>query len=467
MKKRTLPILLVCVCMLSAVLSACGGSAPVTKESSPAPSKPELTQEPVSITLAERFVSEGRTAILREIADKYEADHSNVKIEIQTLETQAEMEGALRNGEADIAELSDQTLFEYADARLLADISSDLKYWDETYTLTAAAQDVLGSYDYDAIYFVPHTLYQLALCYRTDWLEAAGLQEHLLATWEDIYGFGKSTMESGRSEYGLLMNFDGGVYHFADMLMWSYLGNWKMVAPYQSYYQMGNSSDTIFTLDETKEGLDMFAKLMDELLPNLDNEASGAGAAEAFIDGLAPMMVADPSDIYAIEHSMDKNLWAEIPLPTSKNSNQSFFSNGFDGWGLSADADDRDFAADFLLYLSNSDNNTYFVKNTGGIPVHTDATEKDEFFIDTGLNVYMVLSKRPGTYQFATPPKMYDAFEAYEQEIGEKYEQLLSGGLPAEELLSYLDSYWRAAYEAEGQLWPVIEIKSSSSLAEK
>lgn len=79
----------------------------------------------------------------------------------------------------------------------------------------------------------------------------------------------------------------------------------------------------------------------------------------------------------------------------------------------------------------------------------------------------MVLSKRPGTYQFATPPKMYDAFEAYEQEIGEKYEQLLSGGLPAEELLSYLDSYWRAAYEAEGQLWPVIEIKSSSSLAEK
>ena len=462
-KKRTLPILLACVCLLSVVLSACGVSEPTVKESS-APSKPELTQDPVSITLTERFVSDERTAILREIADKYEADHSNVTIEVQTLQTEEEIKAALKSGKADIAELSDQTLFSYADEGLLMDISSDFKYWEETYTLTAAAQDVLGSYDYDAIYFVPHTLYQLALCYRTDWLKTAGLFEHQLATWEDLYSFAKQTMESGKSEYGLVINFEDGIYHFADMLMWSYLGNWKMAAPYQAYYKMGNSSDTIFTMDETKEGLEMFYKLMNGLVPPIRSGAPGFEAAEAFIEGLSPMIVADPSDIYKIEHNMSEELWAAIPLPTSKNSSQSFFSNCFDGWGLSATAKNRNWTADFLLYLSNSDNNTYFVKNNGGIPIHTDATEKDEFFIDTGLNVFMVLSKRPGTYQFATPPKMYDAFEAYEQEVGGRYERYLSDALSADELLFYLDGYWREAYETEGQRWPEIEIKTTSSV---
>lgn len=466
MKKRTLPILLICVCLLSAVLSACGGSESAVKESS-APSKPELTEEPVSITLAERFISDERTAILREIADKYEADHSNVTIKVQTLQTEEEIKAALISGEADIAELSDKTLFTYADEGLLMDISSDFKYWDETYTLTAAAQDVLGSYDYHAIYFVPHTIYQLALGYRTDWLKAAGLQEHQLATWEDLYGFAKQTMDSGTSEYGLVMNLEDGIYHFADMLMWSYLGNWRMMAPYQAYYKMGNSSETVFTLEETKEGLEMFYTLMNELVPPLSHEASGSGAAEAFIDGLSPMIIANPSDIYDIEHGMNAELWTVIPLPTTKYSSQSFFSNRFEGWGLSAAAKNRDWKADFLLYLSNSDNNTYFVKNSGGIPIHTDATEKDEFFIDTGLNVFMVLSKRPGTYQFATAPKMYGAFETYEQEINGLYEQYLQDALPADELLSYLDGYWREAYETEGQCWPEIEIKSASSVPEE
>lgn len=470
MKKRTLPILLVCVCLLSLVLSACGGAGSteaMAKTESSLPPKPELTEEPVSITLAERFATDERTAILREIADKYEADHSNVTIEVQTFQTDEEIRAALKSGQADIAELSDKNLFAYTDEGLLTDIASDYQYWDETYTLTAAAQDVLGSYDYEAIYFVPHTMYQLALCYRTDWLEAAGLKEHQLATWEDLYGFAKKTMDSGKSEYGLVMNLEKGVYHFADMLMWSYLGDWKTAGRYQAYYQMGNGSDTIFTMERTKEGLEMFRQLMNELVPSLSDEASGSGAAAAFIDGLAPMIVADPSDIYAIEHTMDPGLWAEIPLPVSLNSNQSFFTNSFDGWGLSAAAENRDWTADFLLYLSNSDNNTYFVKNTGGIPIHSDAKEKDDFFINTGLNVFMVISKRPGKHQFAMPPKMYDAFEAYEQEIDEKYEQYLSGALSAGELLNGLDRYWQDAYEAEGQRWPEIEFKSASSLPEE
>lgn len=468
MKKRTLPVLLVCICLLTAVLSACGGTKDPSSsgEGSELPAKPVLMEEPVSITLGERFVTEERTAILREIADKYEADHSNVAIKVLTLQTDEEVKAALKSGEADIAELSDRTLFEYADEGLLEDISSDYKYWDETYTLTAAAQNVLGTYDYDAIYFVPHTLYQLALCYRTDWLKAADLREHQLATWEDLYDFAKQTMDSGKSEYGLLMNFKDGLYRFADMLMWGELGDWKLVRQ-QAYYLYDNSGDTIFTTEGAKTGLELYYQLMNELMPPLSDEASGAGAADAFIEGLSPMIIADPSDIYTIEHKMDAALWAEIPVTVSSYSGQSFFVNNYDGWGLSSASKNRDWTADFLLYLSNSDNNTYFVKNTGGVPVHSDAKEKDDFFVDTGLEVFMGLMKRPAMYVFAAPPKIYDAFESYERGIDGKYQQYLSGKLTADALLKELDDYWSAAYEAEGQLWPEIEIVSSSSMPEE
>lgn len=470
MKNKLIAVLLSAV-IITAIFTSCGEEAVISE----AAKKPELTTEPVTLTLAENFVSRERTEILREMADKYESDHKNVTVEIKTLQESGEDEmlAMLKSGEADIVELSDDNLFEYADTELLVNLEEALEYWNDSYTLTAAARDVMGSYN-NTSYFVPHTIYQQALCYREDlfdeFLESIDQKKHQIVTWSDWLTYMRYAKDHGDMPYGLLYDTTKDIYQLADMIILSYVGSWNLADSYNSYYTIDNDSKTIFTFEQAKEGLKMFKELVSEMmvpLPGIgvpgDNSEISIG--ENFVQGDAPAIISEPSDIYHIEKNMTetiydelnkeyKSIWTEKPLPLGNKTGQSFFMNGFDGWAASNKASDKDTAVDFLLFISDSDNNTNYVKKLGGIPVHSDAKEKDEFFIDTGTDVFITILKRPGTYQFYTPPKNYEAFnDEYIETVNSMYYQYLNDEIDEEDVLSYLDDYWRKAYEDEGQRW--------------
>ena len=112
-----------------------------------------------------------------------------------------------------------------------------------------------------------------------------------------------------------------------------------------------------------------------------------------------------------------------------------------------------DVAADFLLFLSNSENNTYFAKNYSTIPIHINAADLDPYFSEGKFAMYMEMAKQPDVYRYATEPQMYEAFSQFNSEVDQWYQNYLTDQITDDELLAYLDNYWTEAYKNEGKTW--------------
>ena len=84
------------------------------------------------------------------------------------------------------------------------------------------------------------------------------------------------------------------------------------------------------------------------------------------------MLIQDPEVISSCEADMEEGTWELVPFPTGP-SGQAVFPNGYSGWAMTSFTEHPDEVADFILYLSNAENNTYFCKNYATIPIHSNA----------------------------------------------------------------------------------------------
>lgn len=221
--------------------------------------------EAVTITLEESLTSPERTAVLREIADKYQAEHSNITIDIISppLENaDAKITQMLMNGSgADIVEVRDSTVTQYATNEWIADLQKYIDAWDEKDTLTESADEVIH-YLKGGAYLIPYGFYQRGLFYRADWFEEKGLDQP--ETWQDIYDAGLAITDPANSRFGY--SFRGGPsgYQYADTIYWSWIGTDKVADPNAAYFLKDGDGATIFTLPEVKEALH-FHKALDHL----------------------------------------------------------------------------------------------------------------------------------------------------------------------------------------------------------
>ena len=215
--------------------------------------------EAVTITLVESLTSPERTAVLREIADKYQAEHSNITIDIISppLENaDAKITQMLMNGSgADIVEVRDSTVTQYATNEWIADLQKYIDAWDEKGTLTESADEVIH-YLKGGAYLIPYGFYQRGLFYRADWFEEKGLDQP--ETWQDIYDAGLAITDPANSRFGY--SFRGGPsgYQYADTIYWSWIGTDKVADPNAAYFLKDGDGATIFTLPEVKEALHFY-----------------------------------------------------------------------------------------------------------------------------------------------------------------------------------------------------------------
>lgn len=239
MKKRILAVTLAVASLLITILTGCGGK--------------DVSDDTITITMVESITSAERTAILREIADKYEAEHENIKIEIVSPPTEsadAKITQMLMDGEkVDIVEVRDFTLTQFGTNGWLADIEKYINNWDEKETLTDSAKEVIYYYD-DIAYLIPYGFYQRGIYYRQDWFKDAGLQAP--TSWQEIYDAGAKLTNVDNSVYGY--SFRGGQngYIYADTVMWGYIGADKLDDGRAGYFLKDGNGATVFTLPETK-----------------------------------------------------------------------------------------------------------------------------------------------------------------------------------------------------------------------
>ncbi|OQA28168.1 MAG: putative ABC transporter-binding protein precursor [Chloroflexi bacterium ADurb.Bin344] len=409
--------------------------------------------EDVTITMVESLTSPERTAILREIADKYEAANPGVKIEIISPpleQADAKITQMLLNkSDVDVVEVRDSTLTQFGTNGWLADLAPYLEKWDEKDTLTSAATQVITQFNHTA-YLIPYGFYQRGLYYRKDWFKEAGLD--VPKTWQDIYDAGLKLTDPSKNRYG--WSFRGGTrgYQYADTVYWAYTGVDKLADPNAGYFLKDGDGKTIFTLPEVKEALHFYKSIYKDISPK-DSIAWGfSEMVQGFAGGTTAMLIQDPEVIATCSKDMSEDQWDLAPFPIGP-SGEAVFPNGFGGWGMTSFSKHPDVAADFLLFLSNSENNTYFAKNYSTIPIHINAADMDPYFSEGKFAMYMEMAKQPDVYRYATEPQMYEAFSQFNSEVDQWYQNYLTDQITDDELLAYLDNYWTEAYKNEGKKW--------------
>ena len=405
----------------------------------------------ITITMVESLTSSERTATLQAVIDRYEAENRNVHIELISPpleDADAQISQMLANGEADIIEVRDQTVAQYVYDGLLEDLDPYVAQWTHRDTLSRDAWIAMHQLD-GKCYLIPSGFYQRCLFYRQDWLEEAGIS--VPSTWEELLAASRALTDPENNRYGYAFRGGSSGYQYIDTIFWSYIGVDKLADPNAGYFLKDGNGATIFTLPETKEALEYHKELF-KASPTDSVAWAFSEMVEGFIGGTTAFLIQDAEVIANCQVDMEEGTWNTAPFPIGP-AGEAVFPNGFGGWGMAAACENKEAAADFLMFLSNPENNTLYAANHAMVPIHTNASEYSDAFAKGYFACYSEMAAEPEVYRHATQPQMYVAFATYKTEVDAMYQKYLLDEITVDELLKWLDDFWVQAYADEGQLW--------------
>lgn len=457
--KKTAAVLLALAVAASALA---GCAAQETQPVSEAVEYPENDGSAASLTLAGVGLSEGRLAVLEEIAGKYRADFPNTQIAVRSFETADQVKEALRSGEADIGQVESFDLPSWAKEGLLADIyPAGLETWDERSTLTAAAKQAVYFMGAERCYAIPFDFNQDMLFYRSDRFDAynEGREKDLARcrSWDEIAG----GVVAGQTLIGAAEKLgEEGKLAFAgkdklplyfDAILWSALSQGYISSSSAGYFSAVKNHVTVFSLDQADEGVKQFSRVLNASLPEALDWTENQ-AVEAFAEGKASMLLASRSAASVLKDALGEGTWDVAAFPRGLLGS-AVFTDEFSGWGVSAKAQSPEIARHFLLYLSNGDNNTHFAKECGTLPIHLDALGMEDSLLEGNRAVEADMIKHGDWYRYVGIPVMYEACGQWRQAEDEALRRFIAGGISQQELLEELDAYWSGAFQTEGKLW--------------
>ncbi|HET9660996.1 MAG TPA: extracellular solute-binding protein [Thermomicrobiales bacterium] len=336
-----------------------GGSAAAAALAIGASAQTEVqAQDKVKITWWHISTIESEKAAFQKLADDYVAANPNVEIEITVLENEAfkqKIATAMQSGEPpDIFQSwGGGVLFEYADAGLVKDISSDLAVdgWGESF-LPAA----LGLFTRDgATYGAPWRIGMVCFWYNKDLFTQAGI-EAPPTTWDELLTTAQTLKDAGITPI-TVGEGDKWPGHF----YWVYLAirTGGKAAFDAAYTGTGSFTDPPFVEAGTllKELVDA-EPFQDGFLGATYNEAAAViangEAAMELMGQWAPNTQKDESE--SGEGLGDKLGIFTFPAVADGAGAPSDVLGGGDGYGIGKNASPE--AIDFVRYLTSVENQT-------------------------------------------------------------------------------------------------------------
>lgn len=419
--------------------------------------------EETSLVMGALDLGDERTALLREIADKYTSDFNNTQIELRTYATTDELCDALANGELDIAEITSDTQSACVRDALLYDFYPHLAEWEGTATLSQAAQFAMFSMGSGHAYIFPNEISQNVLYYRSDWFEAynEGRDDGTISfrTWDQIggrtvdgnwvVGSAQSLGENG----GLALAGKDELLNIFDSMIFSSITLGRVSDAPVAYFSAVEGHKTVFTLDKTAEAVDQFQRVIENAVVPESLDWTQDEAVAAFCEGRASMLLADRTAYDTIAAALPEGSFTVEAYPRGLTGTAVFTPKYFSGWAVASTCEAAETATHFLAFLSNADNNTYYSKITGSQPIHTEAVTLEESLEETNLAAELAMVDRPDWYRFGSAPTMYTAYAEFRSIADEQLREFINGTLSKEELLADFDEYWSATLDSEGALW--------------
>jgi multiple sugar transport system substrate-binding protein len=457
--KRKVAALLLSGIMMVSFLSGCNGKTEGESSGTSSLPKEEITIKndggEHSLVLVEVDQGEEKTAALEEIIAKYEADFPDTDIELVTVQDEAEVEELLQQGKADLFQVSHQSLSGLVEQNLVYDLDEWLEAWDEFATLTPGAKFCVRSMGSDYAYTIPFTMYQKALYYRADWFNeyaAEHPEEELLLiprNWEEVQiaseklaSYGEGLAVAGKTELPALM----------DSVIWSAIGGSALSDLSAGYFTEAEEHPTIFSIEAVQEALEQFKTVFSASLAKDALTWEEEDAVEAFKSGETAMLIAGRDVYQELQSALGEEAFGITNYP--KGAMGIALSDlDFDGWSLAENSAEKETAAHFLFYLSNSDNNTHFAKEVGMVPIHLEAVWLEPSLLEGELGTFCYMNKKTDEFAYASAPIRYDGYETFQEQGTEKIAQTLAGDMTSQELAEWLESFWTDVRETEGDLW--------------
>ncbi len=318
MKKSKLFSLIALALAALLVLSACGNAA-APAETTGAPAKPAETEtqapapaEPVTITYCNFNSSGGNEETLAKMVVAFEAEHPNIKVEVETIgydDYFTQMQTRVAGGTApDCYELNIENFAAYANKGQLAEISGvDVSGLNDT---------ALNAFNVGGVqYGLPESFSNVVLIYNKDLFDQAGVA-YPTDDWtqDDLQAAAEAIRALGDDIYGIWQPI-------------TYNEFFKVVAQYGG--ALLNEDKTAFTIN-APENLKAAQTLVDRVLvsnvqPNAAQQG-GMGDWDMFMSGRLGMI---PTGIWAFQTFTDgcDFDWDIVVEPGSTQKATHFFSN--------------------------------------------------------------------------------------------------------------------------------------------
>lgn len=386
------------------------GSASTT---SAAPALIQPSGSGAEITLWTAFGSGVNGDAQTQLVEEFNASGQGVTVESQAYASYEELAQALITGlqtgdVPDVAVISDVWWFRFYLSQSLADLTPMVTEPDDyVQSLYADYQRAGGQYG------IPFARSTPLFYFNRELLESSGLDESVFGTWSDFREAAPDFMAAG--EVSAAFGFGNAASY----------GAWFLHGPVWAFE--GAYSDEEFNILVTEEGCVNCGEFMREFVES----GSGVAVTDPSVDfqtGALGSVILSTGSLGGVTEG------AQFEFGTAFLPEELEFGCPTGGAGLSIMADaseeNKEAAALFIDFCTNTENTSFWAQTTGYMPVRTSAVESDEFqaFLDENPNNRVAIEQLP-----LTEPQ--DTARVFipngDQILGQGWEQILVNNVPA------------------------------------
>ncbi len=379
---------------------------------------PAYAEDEITLTIMSCLQTEDEAELEQGIADAYMAEHPNVKIEfisvanndldaqITTLAASDDLPDAFFLNTAFMSTALDMGIVQDAAPYLSDEFKVDLSpEVTEFCTLD------------DHLMLVPWFQIPIALIYRADWLEQAGIEK--IETMEDFEAAAKAFTEiSGAYGFAMVGARNGsGEARFSQYA--------KAFGVNEVWQNDDGSWETDLTSDKFKTALQSFVDLdlVDGVVPAGASETAYPDAVTYFANEQAGLIISGSNAVGAILNRNPElqGKLGSVPIPKATTEEGRHVTNlQVSGYAITSACEHPEALVDYLEFMAGYDNAVSFGKATGRIPVIKSALEDEAF---TGAE-YAGFSE---CMQYSIPYSTFPAYAEVQDVFGEAYNSMLTG----------------------------------------
>jgi multiple sugar transport system substrate-binding protein len=421
------------------VLSGCAGAA--DSSSDVAATEDSSSTEVVTLTMVESLAFPERSALMRGILDKFEAENANIKVDLvspPTEQADQQITQLLQSGSGiDVVEVRDITIGSWTQNGWLANLDEYLGDWAGWADLTESALADARQVD-DIAYMLPYGSYGISVFYRSDMLADAGFDAPP-KTWDEMLTMAEAIHSPADGRIGYALR--GGKNGQTNVILALEAFNAPYLDPNNTFLQKDGKS-TIFTAPRALEALETYFALA---------EVSGADAVnwgypemvEAFTNGSTAFLLQDPEVIVMVQESesVPQDGWNTAPMLLGpEGSTMRFLGNA--GWGMAASSAHPEEAAKLLAFLLTPENATAFAEGNSLVPPVRGANESD-FYKQEPWMSYLEMNNDTSTWIPGRQPRTVDFWPEWQEKGDLEQQEVILGIRTPQELLDSWDAFWK------------------------